>query len=75
VRADLSKLRGVLFHKVVEDLHLHLYNKGEYRCLQWVPVHVHVQAHCADNVAYLVAYILVLSIRVSRGAASSFQNL
>ncbi|XP_073395601.1 exocyst complex component SEC8 isoform X2 [Physcomitrium patens] len=30
VRSELSKLRGVLFHKVVEDLHLHLYNKGEY---------------------------------------------
>ena len=31
MRSELSKLRGVLFHKVVEDLHLHLYNKGEYR--------------------------------------------
>ncbi|KAG0614993.1 hypothetical protein M758_5G006700 [Ceratodon purpureus] len=30
VRSELSKLRGVLFHKVVEDLHFHLYNKGEY---------------------------------------------
>ncbi|KAL3692079.1 hypothetical protein R1sor_005730 [Riccia sorocarpa] len=30
VRADLSKLRGVLFYKVMEELHLHLYNKGEY---------------------------------------------
>ncbi|XP_024391449.1 exocyst complex component SEC8 isoform X3 [Physcomitrium patens] len=30
VRAELSKLRGVLFHEVVEDLHLHLYNKGDY---------------------------------------------
>ncbi|CAM6126948.1 unnamed protein product [Calypogeia fissa] len=30
VRADLSKLRGVLFFKVMEELHLHLYNKGEY---------------------------------------------
>ncbi|BBN15064.1 exocyst complex component 4 [Marchantia polymorpha subsp. ruderalis] len=30
VRADLSKLRGVLFFKVMEELHLHVYNKGEY---------------------------------------------
>lgn len=30
VRSDLSKLRGTLFFKVVDDLHLHLYNKGEY---------------------------------------------
>jgi exocyst complex component 4 len=34
VRSELSKLRGVLFHKVVEDLHLHLYNKGEYRYVE-----------------------------------------
>jgi hypothetical protein len=31
VRAELNKLRGTLFFKVVEDLHLHLYNKGDYR--------------------------------------------
>ncbi|KAI4385743.1 hypothetical protein MLD38_003736 [Melastoma candidum] len=30
VRSELTKLRGVLFFKVLEDLHLHLYNKGEY---------------------------------------------
>jgi len=30
VRSELSKLRNVLFNKVVEDLHVHLYNKGEY---------------------------------------------
>lgn len=30
VRSDLSKLRGVLFYKVLEDLHAHLYNNGEY---------------------------------------------
>ncbi|WOL03416.1 exocyst complex component SEC8 [Canna indica] len=30
VRSDLAKLRGVLFYKVLEDLHSHLYNKGEY---------------------------------------------
>ncbi|XP_024372095.1 exocyst complex component SEC8 isoform X2 [Physcomitrium patens] len=30
VRAELTKLRGVLFSKVVEDLHLHLYNRGDY---------------------------------------------
>ncbi|TXG49465.1 hypothetical protein EZV62_025340 [Acer yangbiense] len=30
VRSELSKLRGVLFYKVLEDLHTHLYNKGEY---------------------------------------------
>lgn len=30
VRSDLSKLRGTLFFKVVDELHLHLYNKGEY---------------------------------------------
>ncbi|KAH7315642.1 hypothetical protein KP509_21G058500 [Ceratopteris richardii] len=30
VRSDLSKLRGALFFKIVDDLHLHLYNKGEY---------------------------------------------
>ncbi|KAG2723452.1 hypothetical protein I3760_02G171500 [Carya illinoinensis] len=31
VRSELTKLRGVLFYKVLEDLHVHLYNKGEYR--------------------------------------------
>ncbi|XP_043703696.1 exocyst complex component SEC8 isoform X3 [Telopea speciosissima] len=30
VRSELTKLRGVLFYKVLEDLHTHLYNKGEY---------------------------------------------
>ncbi|XP_061996582.1 exocyst complex component SEC8 [Rosa rugosa] len=30
VRSELTKLRGVLFFKVLEDLHAHLYNKGEY---------------------------------------------
>ncbi|MCO5586381.1 hypothetical protein L7F22_040321 [Adiantum nelumboides] len=30
VRSDLSKLRGTLFFKVVDDLHSHLYNKGDY---------------------------------------------
>ncbi|CAJ1976727.1 unnamed protein product [Sphenostylis stenocarpa] len=30
VRSDLTKLRGVLFYKILEDLHAHLYNKGEY---------------------------------------------
>ncbi|KAE8713890.1 Exocyst complex component SEC8 [Hibiscus syriacus] len=30
VRSELSKLRSVLFYKVLEDLHAHLYNKGEY---------------------------------------------
>lgn len=30
VRSDLTKLRGTLFFKVVDDLHLHLYSKGEY---------------------------------------------
>jgi hypothetical protein len=33
VRSELSKLRGVLFYKILEDLHSHLYNKGEYRYL------------------------------------------
>jgi hypothetical protein len=33
VRSELSKLRGVLFYKILEDLHAHLYNKGEYRYL------------------------------------------
>lgn len=31
VRSELTKLRGVLFYKVLEDLHAHLYNRGEYR--------------------------------------------
>lgn len=31
VRSELTKLRGSLFYKVLEDLHAHLYNKGEYR--------------------------------------------
>ena len=31
VRSDLTKLRGVLFYKVLEDLHSHLYNKGVFR--------------------------------------------
>lgn len=30
VRSELTKLRGMLFYKVLEDLHSHLYNKGEY---------------------------------------------
>ncbi|KAJ7568516.1 hypothetical protein O6H91_01G036000 [Diphasiastrum complanatum] len=30
VRSELSKLRGILFFKVVEDLHSHLYNQGYY---------------------------------------------
>ncbi|CAH9130015.1 unnamed protein product [Cuscuta epithymum] len=30
VRSELTKLRGHLFYKVLEDLHSHLYNKGEY---------------------------------------------
>ncbi|KAH9768516.1 exocyst complex component SEC8 [Citrus sinensis] len=30
VRSELTKLRGVLFYKVLEDLHAHLYNRGEY---------------------------------------------
>eukprot|EP00252_Welwitschia_mirabilis_P017692 TRINITY_DN3918_c0_g1_i1.p1 TRINITY_DN3918_c0_g1~~TRINITY_DN3918_c0_g1_i1.p1 ORF type:complete len:1073 (-),score=266.71 TRINITY_DN3918_c0_g1_i1:331-3549(-) len=30
VRSELAKLRGNLFYRVVEDLHNHLYNKGEY---------------------------------------------
>lgn len=36
VRAELAKLRGVLFNKVVEDLHLHLYNRGDYRYPSWL---------------------------------------
>jgi hypothetical protein len=31
VRSDLTKLRGALFYKILEDLHCHLYNSGEYR--------------------------------------------
>ncbi|KAL8241160.1 hypothetical protein R6Q59_014515 [Mikania micrantha] len=30
VRSELAKLRGVLFYKVLEALHAHLYNAGEY---------------------------------------------
>ncbi|XP_057733623.1 exocyst complex component SEC8 [Arachis stenosperma] len=30
VRSELTKLRGALFYKILEDLHAHLYNKGEY---------------------------------------------
>ncbi|KAL6987708.1 exocyst subunit, variant 2 [Sarracenia purpurea var. burkii] len=30
VRSELTKLRGALFYKVLEDLHAHLYNKGDY---------------------------------------------
>ncbi|OWM87609.1 hypothetical protein CDL15_Pgr022722 [Punica granatum] len=30
VRSELTKLRGVLFYKVLDDLHTHLYNNGEY---------------------------------------------
>ncbi|KAJ7975027.1 exocyst complex component SEC8 [Quillaja saponaria] len=30
VRSELTKLRGVLFYKILEDLHAHLYDKGEY---------------------------------------------
>ncbi|KAL6586439.1 exocyst subunit [Orobanche minor] len=30
VRSELTKLRGAIFYKVLEDLHVHLYDKGEY---------------------------------------------
>lgn len=30
VRSELTKLRGAFFYKILEDLHSHLYNKGEY---------------------------------------------
>ncbi|CAO2201371.1 unnamed protein product [Urochloa humidicola] len=30
VRSDLTKLRGVLFYKILEELHGHLYNNGKY---------------------------------------------
>eukprot|EP00897_Mesotaenium_endlicherianum_P010606 jgi/Mesen1/9574/ME000065S09000 len=30
VRNELAKLRGQLFYKVVDELHAHLYNKGDY---------------------------------------------
>ncbi|KAL6644216.1 hypothetical protein ACP70R_015824 [Stipagrostis hirtigluma subsp. patula] len=30
VRSDLTKLRVVLFYKILEELHGHLYNNGEY---------------------------------------------
>ncbi|CAI0442647.1 unnamed protein product [Linum tenue] len=30
VKSELSKLRGVIFFRIVEDLHAHLYNKGEH---------------------------------------------
>ncbi|KAL5566262.1 hypothetical protein UlMin_029426 [Ulmus minor] len=30
VRSELTKLRGVLFYKILDELHAHLYNKGEY---------------------------------------------
>ncbi|KAG6578807.1 Exocyst complex component SEC8, partial [Cucurbita argyrosperma subsp. sororia] len=30
VRSELTKLRGVIFYKILEDLHAHLYNKGDY---------------------------------------------
>ncbi|XP_010250744.1 PREDICTED: exocyst complex component SEC8-like isoform X2 [Nelumbo nucifera] len=30
VCSELTKLQGVLFYKALEDLHCHLYNKGEY---------------------------------------------
>lgn len=38
VRSELMKLRGLLFYKVLEDLHAHLYNKGEYRYFQFLIV-------------------------------------
>lgn len=36
VRSELTKLRGVLFYKILEDLHAHLYNKGEYRYVLYI---------------------------------------
>ncbi|KAL5545052.1 hypothetical protein UlMin_008836 [Ulmus minor] len=30
VRSELTKLRGVLFYKILDELYAHLYNKGEY---------------------------------------------
>jgi hypothetical protein len=35
VRSELSKLRGVLFYKILEDLHAHLYNKVLQAQLRW----------------------------------------
>ncbi|KAF3434014.1 hypothetical protein FNV43_RR25117 [Rhamnella rubrinervis] len=35
VRSELTKLRGVLFYKILEDLHAHLYNKGQYSSAAW----------------------------------------
>ncbi|PIM97448.1 hypothetical protein CDL12_30082 [Handroanthus impetiginosus] len=29
VRSELMKLRGAIFYKVLDELHAHLYNKGE----------------------------------------------
>ncbi|WOH02455.1 hypothetical protein DCAR_0521844 [Daucus carota subsp. sativus] len=29
VRSELTKMRGIIFYKVLEDMHAHLYNKGE----------------------------------------------
>ncbi|KAJ4885884.1 Exocyst complex component SEC8 [Raphanus sativus] len=30
VRSELTKLRGALFYKILDDMHAHLYNRGEY---------------------------------------------
>ncbi|KAL8145847.1 hypothetical protein AgCh_003846 [Apium graveolens] len=30
VRSELTKMRGIIFYKVLEDMHAHLYNKGEF---------------------------------------------
>lgn len=37
VKSELSKLRGVLFYKVVEELDSHLYNKGIYSSASLLP--------------------------------------
>jgi len=45
VRAELAKLCGVLFSKVTEDLHLHLYNRGDYRCVSISVLHISFMYH------------------------------
>ncbi|EPS66973.1 hypothetical protein M569_07801 [Genlisea aurea] len=33
VRSELTKMRGIIFYKVLEDLHDHLYSKGDYSAI------------------------------------------
>lgn len=56
VRAELAKLCGVLFSKVTEDLHLHLYNRGDYRCVSISILHMSFMYQIYFNFVVHISY-------------------